>query len=108
MSYLPCLVCGRLSKGSRCPAHSGAKARGYGSDHNKLAERMIAAQPWCSICGHVASPMAKRCDDPECKRCPLQLDHVIPVRGGRVTVVNQKYQVVCAKCNREKDSPGYM
>lgn len=39
----PCLVCGRLTEGSRCPAHTRtATERGYGTAHQQ-ARRAIAA-----------------------------------------------------------------
>ncbi len=73
----PCLDCGTLTRsGSRCdPCHAKRRGttsqRGYGAAHQRRRERVIAAQPWWSVCGHTGSP-----------ENPLTGDHVVPVSKG--------------------------
>lgn len=60
---MPCLTCGELSTGSRCPDHSaqkvrereatrlGSSARGYDSSWRRLVARALRLQRFCSDCG---------------------------------------------------------
>lgn len=83
MTVKPCLDCGTLTAGSRCPACTAANKRrveaqrdssaerGYGWAWSAISRKVIAAQPWCSICGHTGSPTN-----------PLTADHIIPKAHG--------------------------
>lgn len=58
MSLLrPCLECGELSEGARCPEHRPpARSRpyrevGYDSAWDRLSKRARRMQPFCSDCG---------------------------------------------------------
>ena len=67
MTVRPCLDCGALSQGSRCPTHAAAKARartagrgttvqrGYGPEHKALraewAPQVATGQVACARCG---------------------------------------------------------
>lgn len=57
MLMKPCIECGELSEGARCPEHTQVKfvapttARGYGSAWQKLSVRARRLQPFCSDCG---------------------------------------------------------
>lgn len=54
----PCLECGELSPGPRCPEHTPTREdtrpnsgrRGYDYQWQKLSERARKAQPFCSRC----------------------------------------------------------
>lgn len=88
----PCLGCGTLipSQRSRCPQCQPAKAktaaRGYGSQWQATAKRVIARHPWCVQCGSTAN---------------LTADHIIPrARGGSDHESN--LQVLCRPCNSAK------
>lgn len=102
MPYLACLVCGALSKQGLCPVHRTREAQGYDYRHRRSRREEIAAHPYCAYCGHEADPYTGRCDDQLCPRCPLQRDHVQPIRQGRVKNVRQTYQILCRQCNRKK------
>lgn len=102
MPYLPCLVCGALSRNSRCAIHSSSTAKGYGYSHQVRRKEYIEAQPFCSICFHRVDPDSGSCIDPDCDRCPLQLDHVIALGTKRID--KGIYQVLCRKCNRAKSN----
>lgn len=93
-----CLDCGRRTEGSRCADCKARRdvdrgtttERGYGATHQRRARAAIAAQPWCSDCGHPGS-----------RDNPLTADHVVPVsRGGR----NGPLRVACRRCNSSRGS----
>jgi 5-methylcytosine-specific restriction endonuclease McrA len=93
---MPCLDCGALTKGSRCSQCQTRRAaergttteRGYGADHQRRAKAVIAAQRWCSICGHGGSADNS-----------LTADHVTPVsRGG----ANGLLRTLCRTCNSRR------
>ena len=56
MTLQPCLVCGELATGNRCPEHQPAderpspEERGYDSAWRRLSERARRLQPFCSDC----------------------------------------------------------
>ena len=95
----PCLLCGAgTTKGSYCSLHSviyqmawdkrrgTAHQRGYNADYYHLRDKVIALQPWCSICMTTES---------------LTVDHITPLsRGGSNSVENLR--VLCAAHNRLK------
>jgi len=88
-----CLVCGRVSKGSRCTAHGGypdgsrgtSKQRGYDAAWHRRVKEAIALHPWCSRCGATTD---------------LTGDHPVPLSrgGGR----DQWPVIYCRKCNAGK------
>lgn len=48
----PCLVCGRLSTGSRCPTHAKTAARGYGAPFQRARrEPGYVEATRCATCG---------------------------------------------------------
>ena len=80
----PCLECGVLAEGSRCPAHQARRdaqrSAWYGGDWERYARALIAAEPWCHVCG--ASGLK------------LVAGHIGPARrGGRAA------RPVCSSCN---------
>jgi len=92
----PCLDCGRVTHGSRCPAcaskhernRGNSTARGYGTNWRAKSERITRQVGRCERCGvtHTADN-------------PLTLDHVVPKsRGGTA----EQVQVLCRKCNSHK------
>jgi len=58
MSRRPCLTCGEVSEGSRCPDHTrerhrdrtSARSRGYDGRHDRLSKRARKLQPFCLDC----------------------------------------------------------
>jgi 5-methylcytosine-specific restriction endonuclease McrA len=100
MPRRPCLDCGVLSQGSRCPTHTAARAqvrdtargssaaRGYGPAHRARRALLLplAYGTLCPRCGVVMLPGQG-----------LDLDHVIPIaHGGR----DDAKVMVHALCNR--------
>jgi 5-methylcytosine-specific restriction endonuclease McrA len=93
---MPCLDCGALTQGSRCSQckarHDAGRGtttqRGYGADHQRRAKAVIAAQPWCSLCGHAGS-----------QDNPLTADHVVPVSHGGI---RGPLRVACLRCNSRR------
>lgn len=96
----PCLDCGVLSKGSRCPTHTASRAqarelvrgssaaRGYGPEHRA---RRAALLP------HAYGQPCPRCGAPMLHGEALDLDHVVPIaHGGR----DGESVIAHAYCNR--------
>lgn len=100
MPWLTCLICGALSRSSRCPIHRSANARGYGYPHQIRRKELIKLQPFCTHCFHMVDPDTGSCGMVNCERCPLQLDHVIALGTKRID--RGFYQILCRKCNRAK------
>jgi 5-methylcytosine-specific restriction endonuclease McrA len=68
------------------PARGTRKQRGYDETHLRLRKLVIAAQPWCSLCGATSD---------------LTVDHIIPLkRGGETRLDN--YRVLCRSCNSRR------
>jgi len=100
MPRRPCLDCGALSAGSRCPGCTSARARvrdevrgssaarGYDAAHRRRRAELLPqayGQP-CARCGAVMLPGQG-----------LDLDHVVPIaHGGR----DEAKVMVHAHCNR--------
>lgn len=79
-----CLDCGKLTDGSRCPAHTRARhTRMYGRRWQQLSLFKRANQRWCEECGATED---------------LTTDHVVAgsLAGG--------VQVLCRRCNSRKSS----
>lgn len=65
-----CVVCGRVSRGPRCPAHT--RARGYDSPvYRRNRRALLATATRCWRCG--GAPTAGD---------PLTADHVVPLEHG--------------------------
>jgi len=81
----PCLDCGQLAKGSRCPEHQAqfdrnlakskdtperrAKKRAlYGGDYQRRRRELLATATICYMCGRGVSDSSN----------PLEADHLIP------------------------------
>lgn len=102
MAYNQCIICYvYITNGTRCNTHKSTTHRGYGHAHREMRRVLIYNNPKCAMCGHTADRQSGRCDDAQCPRCPLQLDHVVPIRGGRLKGTPER-QVLCAVCNRAK------
>lgn len=94
MAVRPCLTCGALSRGSRCPTHTAANQRatdarrgtatqrGYDSAWRRLVAEAIRLHPWCSDCGTTKD---------------LTGDHL---RWPALTLAD--VQVVCRPCNSRR------
>lgn len=103
---MPCLTCGELSTGSRCPDCTRARERGLirewsekkdqpsatarGYDHNwaKLSARARRLQPFCTACGDTED---------------LQTDHTPQAwerREKGLPIRLQDVTVLCGPCNR--------
>jgi hypothetical protein len=93
-----CLVCGALSKQSRCSIHRTNEARGYGTVHRRTRIEHLKQIPWCSHCGHVVGQDGY-CGQMLCKKCPLELHHVAELQGGRSANVDGRRQLLCRKCH---------
>jgi 5-methylcytosine-specific restriction endonuclease McrA len=82
MALKPCLVCGRLTQGSRCQQHTIHRTRG------RRLQALRAAHVIGRACAHGGKPAT-------------QLDHVHPIsRGGDDRATN--LQPLCAACNLAK------
>jgi 5-methylcytosine-specific restriction endonuclease McrA len=93
---MPCLDCGALTKGSRCPHCHGrpyaergtTTERGYGASHQRRAENRDCSATVVLLLRHRRKA-----------RQPLTADHIVPVsRGG----VNGPLRVACRRCNSRR------
>ena len=75
MNQRPCLDCGALTTGSRCPPcrhardqrRGSAAERGYGAAWQKVRAEHLALEPWCRCgCGELAT----------------DVDHIVARRSG--------------------------
>src|SRR5690606_15527647 len=93
--FKPCLVCGELSKESRCSEHriTRTSREGHAAYKNNarwknLSKKLRKLQPWCSECGAT--------DDLTC-------DHIIPVKErSDLTYATENIQILCRSCNGSK------
>lgn len=104
MPLRPCLDCGALSQGARCPGHTRAKERGY-----DRAKRLVRPVTWeqrqdraCAIAEH-RTQFGDWC--PGYMRDPhpstdLTADHPIEVSQGGAE--GQPLTVLCRSCNSVK------
>jgi len=99
MPVKPCLVCGRLSRGSHCPAHRvGWTARPSPSSRDRVqpperARVKADAGDRCERCGTTGSP-----------ENPLQVHHRTRVADGG-THARGNLEVVCSDCHRAEHNP---
>lgn len=96
--YKPCLDCGQLSTGSRCPEHATTDARAQhrrdltSHEWRKLAARAKTAQPFCLVCG---TPNNLTVD--HSPRAWARLAASLPLRLADVAVL-------CRTCNTQAGS----
>lgn len=88
----PCVDCGVPSVAGRCPTHAKARKRARNSN-TQTARAVVAAQPWCTFCGHRGSAAN-----------PLQSDHVIPLSVTRTGAGPQR--TLCRRCNASRGQGG--
>lgn len=89
MALKPCLDCGTLSQGSRCPDHARARdrirvarrGRIYKGDWQARARQQVSDEPWCAWCGASTDLVA---------------DHVVAGDPASPT------QTLCRSCNSIK------
>lgn len=93
-----CLVCGALSKESRCRVHRTNEARGYGKAHRDSRKNALLTAPFCVHCGHGAEATG-RCGFYGCQRCPLEWHHVSELYGSRSSLVDDRRQLLCKLCH---------
>lgn len=84
----PCTICGRLTNGSRCPAHRPPARKKptnplYNRAWRKVSQDARKAQPWCSTCGSTQD---------------LTVDHIAP--GS----LDAGIRVLCRPCNSRKNN----
>lgn len=79
----PCLICGAITAGTRCPTHEADRQRArnaspkrqalYGGTHYARSRNARRCQPWCSICGRTAGQVQLTWDHEhgqvECVHC---------------------------------------
>ena len=95
----PCVVCGVITRESRCPEHRlpdrrpSTARRGSSTDRRKMRARALhRGRHRCARCG-VVDKTGKS----------LEVDHVLPLeRGGDHSDAN--LQVLCKTCHAEKTS----
>lgn len=92
MILKPCVDCGRPTPSGRCPLHAAARKR-VRNRNIATARAVVAAQPWCSLCGHRGSPAN-----------PLQSDHVIPLSVTKDGSGPQR--TLCRRCNATRGDRG--
>ena len=88
----PCIDCGIATAGARCPTHAADRKRAR-NRNIQTARAVVAAQPWCSFCGHRGSTAN-----------PLQSDHVTPLsvsKGG-----GGPQRTLCRRCNASRGDRG--
>lgn len=97
----PCLDCGALTPGTRCPTCTRAYDRNrrpspearYGADRKARHRDAIDAEPWCHWEGG--------CPFPITKANPLTADHPIRVADG-----GDPYQSLVPMCKRHNSGRG--
>ena len=98
----PCVVCGDLSRGTRCARHPLTRPttteRGLGSKWQRIARDQVKPEPWCSCPG--CSLHAGPCNETQ----DLTADPTTPraVGGSHVDGVS----TLCRRCNSAKGSRG--
>lgn len=94
----PCLVCGDLSRESRCQQHRikrpSSTARGYGVKWQRIAKAQVLAVPWCECTGCGIHPGA--CN----ATTDLTSDHVTPIASGGSA--DGPTITLCRRCNSSK------
>lgn len=86
MKRRPCLTCGRLTNGSRCPEHQG---------------RNGSTRAWRALRAAVLDRDGHRCQ--KCGASATHVDHVMPLaHGGTDNYANLR--ALCARCNLSKGS----
>ncbi|NKY35436.1 HNH endonuclease [Nocardia speluncae] len=95
--FKPCLVCGELSKESRCSEHrivktSNRVVKTDSTRWKKLSAKLRKLQPWCTECGATND---------------LCADHIIPVsERPELVYATENIQILCRRCNgRKSGSP---
>jgi len=87
-----CLICGRLSEASRCPAHAGPWAQ------RSPSSRATARPGWNRL-----RALALMRDGSRCVRCGategLAAHHVVPVAEGG-TMALDNLTTLCERCHR--------
>ena len=98
MPLTPCLRCGRLARGSYCPAHQPkresrqTRGRGGGAAAAKFRDRVLnAAGHRCHRCG---------------SRDGLQAHHVIPLREGGSNDPDTNGMALCRRCHPAAEREG--
>jgi 5-methylcytosine-specific restriction endonuclease McrA len=85
-----CPSCLRRQQRQKDQRRGSSSQRGYGGEWRKLREQVIAAHPYCSICGHTGT-----------KDNPLSLDHILPrSQGGTDALSNLR--VLCLHHNQQR------
>lgn len=86
MALRPCLQpgCGAVTSRSRCADHTAARKQVRNADR-PIARAVVAAQPWCTICGATAD---------------LTADHLIPLAHGGTN--HGPRRTLCRSCNSSR------
>lgn len=101
MTLRPCLVCGELSTGPRCPEHTLTDRRvrkdpgqaAHDPVWRKLSTKVRKQQPWCADCG---------------AREDLTADHVIPKSvAPQLVHAVENVAVRCRPCNSRRGATGF-
>ena len=86
----PCLVCGAVSEGSRCPTHAlrdTRKREGYGYAWAVRSKEFRKLYPFCAICNRGGNGIE------------LHVDHIVPRSlGGSDDYSNLR--TLCGECHR--------
>lgn len=83
----PCLVCGQVSNGSRCPTHANTTARGYGAAFQRAQrDRAHVEATRCATCGKAFT-----------RANPKTAGHRVALRDGGTLADGIKPE--CRRCN---------
>ena len=98
MTVRPCIVCGALTDGTRCPDHRRpawrssrtqgmtTAQRGYDSAWQRARRAQLRTEPQCRGCGAPAT----------------EVDHIIPIADGGARLDPGNLASVCTTCHRAK------
>lgn len=88
----PCLGCGELTDGTRCPTCAGERWQAaYGGGWRQLSKQEREREPWCHCAGCSLHP--GQCQS----TTDLTLDHDTPVSWGGTA--HDGHTVLCQRCN---------
>jgi 5-methylcytosine-specific restriction endonuclease McrA len=93
LAFMPCLDCGRISQGSRCPAHRSERKAIRNADRS-IARAVVEAHPSCQCTGcglHEGACLATE---------DLTAEHVVPLAAGGTNEGERR--TLCRRCNSSK------
>lgn len=103
----PCLDCGTLTNGTRCPPHQRDRDRIRDRARNQIKTRRRANRPGNNAAARLRYALNKH-STAICQHCHethtpqhLEIDHILPLGDGG-TDTEDNLQILCKPCHRTK------